>query len=132
MGVDQTSLDRIRNATFPSARRGYDKHEVESSSPDSPIGWRPEPVTNPAPDTVKRELERRPEDGRDPRPGGGQRAADPRRGRGGGSRDHRQCEPGAGADTLGGGAYSSETRGSADAYAKETRDAAEEDANATA
>jgi len=29
MPVDQTSLDRIRNATFPSARRGYDKHEVE-------------------------------------------------------------------------------------------------------
>jgi cell division initiation protein len=29
MSVDQTSLDRIRNATFPSARRGYDKHEVE-------------------------------------------------------------------------------------------------------
>jgi DivIVA domain-containing protein len=29
MGVDQTSLDRIRNATFPSVRRGYDKHEVE-------------------------------------------------------------------------------------------------------
>jgi DivIVA domain-containing protein len=29
MGVDDTSLDRIRNATFPSVRRGYDKHEVE-------------------------------------------------------------------------------------------------------
>jgi DivIVA domain-containing protein len=29
MPVDQTSLDRIRNATFPSTRRGYDKHEVE-------------------------------------------------------------------------------------------------------
>ena len=29
MGVDETSLDRIRNATFPAARRGYDKHEVE-------------------------------------------------------------------------------------------------------
>jgi DivIVA domain-containing protein len=29
MGVDQTSLDRIRNATFPASRRGYDKHEVE-------------------------------------------------------------------------------------------------------
>jgi len=29
MGVDQTSLDRIRNATFPTARRGYDKGEVE-------------------------------------------------------------------------------------------------------
>src|SRR5215211_16776 len=29
MGADQTSLDRIRNATFPTSRRGYDKHEVE-------------------------------------------------------------------------------------------------------
>src|SRR5919106_2317142 len=29
MGVDQTSLDRIRNATSPASRRGYDKHEVE-------------------------------------------------------------------------------------------------------
>jgi DivIVA domain-containing protein len=29
MGVDETSLDRIRNASFPSARRGYDRHEVE-------------------------------------------------------------------------------------------------------
>ena len=29
MSVDQTSLDRIRNATFPSSRRGYDKNEVE-------------------------------------------------------------------------------------------------------
>ncbi len=29
MGVDQTSLDRIRNATFPSSKRGYDKQEVE-------------------------------------------------------------------------------------------------------
>ena len=29
MGVDQTSLDRIRQATFPTARRGYDKREVE-------------------------------------------------------------------------------------------------------
>ncbi len=29
VAVDETSLDRIRNATFPSSRRGYDKHEVE-------------------------------------------------------------------------------------------------------
>ena len=29
MPVDQTSLDRIRNASFPTARRGYDKGEVE-------------------------------------------------------------------------------------------------------
>src|SRR5919197_2213145 len=29
MPVDQTSLDRIRNATFPASRRGYDKHEGE-------------------------------------------------------------------------------------------------------
>jgi DivIVA domain-containing protein len=29
MPVDETSLDRIRNATFPVSRRGYDKQEVE-------------------------------------------------------------------------------------------------------
>lgn len=29
MGVDQTSLDRIKNASFPTAKRGYDKQEVE-------------------------------------------------------------------------------------------------------
>jgi DivIVA domain-containing protein len=29
MAVDETSLERIRNATFPSERRGYDKREVE-------------------------------------------------------------------------------------------------------
>lgn len=29
MSVDQTSLERIRNATFPVARRGYEKKEVE-------------------------------------------------------------------------------------------------------
>src|SRR3954451_1026693 len=29
MPVDQTSLDRIRNAPFPSSKRGYDKQEVE-------------------------------------------------------------------------------------------------------
>ena len=29
MSVDQTSLDRIRNATFPASRRGYDRREVE-------------------------------------------------------------------------------------------------------
>jgi DivIVA domain-containing protein len=27
--VDQDSVDRIRNATFPQALRGYDRHEVE-------------------------------------------------------------------------------------------------------
>jgi DivIVA domain-containing protein len=27
--VDQDSVDRIRSATFPQARRGYDRHEVE-------------------------------------------------------------------------------------------------------
>jgi len=58
MGVDQTSLDRIRNATFPSVRRGYDKHEVEKF-----LGRLADWLATGAgdesrSDTVKRELER--------------------------------------------------------------------------
>src|SRR3954471_9247804 len=29
MAVDETSLERIRKATFPASRRGYDKREVD-------------------------------------------------------------------------------------------------------
>ena len=29
MAVDETSLERIRKATFPPSRRGYDKREVD-------------------------------------------------------------------------------------------------------
>jgi DivIVA domain-containing protein len=58
MGVDQTSLDRIRNATFPSSRRGYDKHEVEKFLARL-ADWLETGAGDEArSDTVKRELER--------------------------------------------------------------------------
>jgi DivIVA domain-containing protein len=58
MGVDQTSLDRIRNATFPSSRRGYDKQEVEKFLARL-ADWLETGAGDEArSDTVKRELER--------------------------------------------------------------------------
>jgi DivIVA domain-containing protein len=58
MPVDQTSLDRIRNATFPSSRRGYDKHEVEKFLARL-ADWLETGAGDEArSDTVKRELER--------------------------------------------------------------------------
>jgi DivIVA domain-containing protein len=58
MGVDQTSLDRIRNATFPSARRGYDKHEVEKFLARLADWLETGGGDESRSDTVKRELER--------------------------------------------------------------------------
>jgi DivIVA domain-containing protein len=58
MGVDQTSLDRIRNATFPSARRGYDKHEVEKFLGRLADWLETGGADESRSDTVKRELER--------------------------------------------------------------------------
>ena len=58
MGVDQTSLDRIRNATFPSARRGYDKHEVEKFLARLADWLETGAGDESRSDTVKRELER--------------------------------------------------------------------------
>jgi DivIVA domain-containing protein len=58
MGVDQTSLDRIRNATFPSARRGYDKHEVEKFLARLADWLETGAGDEDRSDTVKRELER--------------------------------------------------------------------------
>ena len=58
MPVDQTSLDRIRNATFPSSKRGYDKHEVEKFL-DRLADWLETGAGDESrSDTVKRELER--------------------------------------------------------------------------
>ena len=34
MGVDQTSLDRIRNATFPSSKRNHSVPRSSRRSPD--------------------------------------------------------------------------------------------------
>jgi DivIVA domain-containing protein len=58
MGVDQTSLDRIRNATFPSVRRGYDKHEVEKFLARLADWLATGAGDESRSDTVKRELER--------------------------------------------------------------------------
>jgi DivIVA domain-containing protein len=58
MPVDQTSLDRIRNATFPSSRRGYDKHEVEKFLARLADWLETGGGDESRSDTVKRELER--------------------------------------------------------------------------
>src|SRR6476646_4282787 len=58
MGVDQTSLDRIRNATFPSSRRGYDKQEVEKFLSRLADWLETGAGDESRSDTVKRELER--------------------------------------------------------------------------
>jgi DivIVA domain-containing protein len=58
MGVDQTSLDRIRNATFPSSRRGYDKREVERFLARLADWLETGGGDEPRSDSVKRELER--------------------------------------------------------------------------
>jgi DivIVA domain-containing protein len=58
MTVDQTSLDRIRNATFPASRRGYDKREVEKFL-NRLADWLETGGGDQArSDTVKKELER--------------------------------------------------------------------------
>jgi DivIVA domain-containing protein len=58
MPVDQTSLDRIRNATFPSSRRGYDKNEVEKFLARLADWLETGAGDESRSDTVKRELER--------------------------------------------------------------------------
>ena len=58
MGVDQTSLDRIRNATFPSAKRGYDKQEVEKFLSRLADWLETGGGDESRSETVKRELER--------------------------------------------------------------------------
>jgi DivIVA domain-containing protein len=58
MPVDPTSLDRIRNATFPAAKRGYDKHEVEKFLARLADWLETGAGDESRSDTVKRELER--------------------------------------------------------------------------
>jgi DivIVA domain-containing protein len=132
MGVDQTSLDRIRNATFPSARRGYDKHEVEKFLARLADWLETGAGDEPRSDTVKRELERvgqrtgailaqAEESAQQIRAEGEEQA------RATISNANSQAEEArAEADT-----YSSQTRASADAYAEETRQSAEDEAAAT-
>jgi len=58
MAVDQTSLDRIRNASFPTVRRGYDKGEVERFLTKLADWLETGAGDESRTDAVKRELER--------------------------------------------------------------------------
>jgi DivIVA domain-containing protein len=129
MPVDQTSLDRIRNATFPSAKRGYDRHEVEKFLARLADWLETGAGDESRSDTVKRELERV-----------GQRtgailaqaeesaqqirAEAEEEARGTVNTANLEAEETrAEADT-----YASETRASADSYAQQTRQTAEQEA----
>ena len=131
MPVDQTSLDRIRNATFPSARRGYDKQEVEKFLARLADWLETGAGDESRSDTVKRELERV-----------GQRtgailaqaeesaqqirAEAEEEARGTVNTANMEVQEIRGEAER----YADETRSSADAYAQETRSTAEQDASA--
>jgi DivIVA domain-containing protein len=131
MGVDQTSLDRIRNATFPTARRGYDKNEVEKFLARLADWLATGAGDESRSDTVKRELERV-----------GQRTGailaqaedSAQQIRAEAEEEARQTITSANAEAeqarTEADAYAGETRGSADSYAAETRRAADQEAGA--
>jgi DivIVA domain-containing protein len=132
MSVDQTSLDRIRNATFPSSRRGYDKHEVEKFLQRLADWLETGAGDESRSDVVKRELEKvgertgsilaQAEDSAQQI-----RAEAEEEARGTVNTANMEAtETRSGADQ-----YSAETRSSADAYAEQTRGAAEQEAAAT-
>jgi DivIVA domain-containing protein len=127
MGVDQTSLDRIRNATFPSARRGYDKHEVEKFLARLADWLETGGGDESRSDTVKRELERVGQ-----RTGAilaqAEESAQQIRSEAEGEARETITTANAQAEETRSeaDAYSNETRGSADAYSDEQRHAAEQ------
>ncbi len=129
MGVDQTSLDRIRNATFPASRRGYDKQEVEKFLARL-ADWLETGAGDEArSDTVKRELERvgertgailaQAEESAQQIRSEAESLAREALDEGNAQADQARAE----AD-----AYGKQTRSEADAYAKETRKSADTDA----
>ena len=132
MGVDQTSLDRIRNATFPSSRRGYDKREVEKFLARLADWLETGAGDESRSDTVKRELERVGQ-----RTGAilAQAEESAQQIREEAQEEARQVltEANAEAESVRGDAdsYAGETRDAADTYAKETRAAADGDAAST-
>jgi DivIVA domain-containing protein len=129
MGVDQTSLDRIRNATFPSSRRGYDKHEVEKFLGRLADWLETGGGDESRSDAVKRELERVGE-----RTGAilAQAEESAQQIRGEAEDEARGTVNTANIEATEtrteAHSYATETRTSADAYAAETRRAAEQDA----
>jgi DivIVA domain-containing protein len=129
MGVDQTSLDRIRNATFPSSRRGYDKHEVEKFLARLADWLETGAGDESRSDVVKRELEKVGE-----RTGAilAQAEESAQQIRAEAEEEARGTVNTANMEATetrtSAEQYSAETRSSADAYAKQTRESAEEDA----
>ena len=132
MGVDQTSLDRIRNATFPASRRGYDKHEVEKFLSRLADWLETGAGDESRSDTVKRELQRVGE-----RTGAILSQAEESAQQ---IRAEAEEEAKAGVEKATqeaqqarseAEAYAKETRASADSYAEETRRSADTDASAT-
>ena len=132
MGVDQTSLDRIRNATFPAARRGYDKHEVEKFLARLADWLETGAGDESRSDTVKRELERVGQ-----RTGAilAQAEESAQQIRAEAEEEAREtlANIGSQAEEVRGeaDAYASRTRGEADSYADEARKSAEQAAEAT-
>ncbi|MGZ5355252.1 MAG: DivIVA domain-containing protein, partial [Solirubrobacterales bacterium] len=122
MAVDETSLDRIRNATFPSSRRGYDKHEVEKFLARLADWLETGGGDEPRSDAVKRELERVGE-----RTGAilsqAEESAQQIRSEAEEEARATRAEAKATAEKLRGDAdaYAAKTRGDADSYAGETR-----------
>ena len=132
MGVDQTSLDRIRNATFPSARRGYDKREVEKFLARLADWLETGGGDESRSDTVKRELERVGQ-----RTGAilsqAEESAEQIRAEAEEEARASVTEASATAEKTRSEAdpYAGETRSEADAYAGETRQKADQDAGST-
>jgi DivIVA domain-containing protein len=131
MPVDQTSLDRIRNATFPASRRGYDKHEVEKFLARLADWLETGAGDESRSDVVKRELEKVGE-----RTGAilAQAEESAQQIRAEAEEEARGTVNTANMEATetrsSAEQYSAETRSSADAYAKQTREAADQDAAA--
>lgn len=132
MAVDETSLERIRKATFPAARRGYDKREVEKFLNRLADWLETGGGDQDHSDTVRRELER-----------AGQRTGvilaeaeeSAEQIRAAAEREMAQLAADAATDAdmarTDADSYAAEARASADNYSKETRSAADAAAEQT-
>jgi DivIVA domain-containing protein len=140
MAVDETSLERIRKATFPAERRGYDKREVEKFL-NRLADWLETGGGDKArSDTVRRELERvgqrtgailaEAEQSAQEIRGEAEQEAQQLRARATADADEtrKQADAYAAEARAGADAYANETRQQADAYATETRQGAADDA----
>jgi DivIVA domain-containing protein len=129
MAVDETSLERIRKATFPASRRGYDKREVDKFLNRLADWLETGGGDQTRSDTVRRELERvgertgailaEAEDSAQQIRAEAEQEAEQLREEVSAESEQKRSE----AD-----AYSAETRAAADSYGKETRESADKDA----